>query len=221
MAEFLKPSIGSGRRREPAAPLPEDVRLTREELDAEIRSSWAFLHKIARGWQRANPLVNYDDLFGAACLGFVRAGRTYDRRNPRGAKFVTYAKWWADNQIRHLLDHEDRRLGPRSIRERREGMPRVQYESGMPTGRSFFEDDSQPFLETFADEPPSDDDGPPEDLWDRVRSVLHEREWTVVSLHYRSKMGYADIGRQLGVCRERVRQLHDRALEQLQRRLTV
>lgn len=217
----LKPSVNAGGPQtwRARAPLTAEERLTAEELDQEVRQNWGFIHKIASGWSRRNPAVDYDDLFGAACLGFVRAAERYDRRNPRGAKFTTYAKWWADNQIRDLLDHEDRRLGPRSIRSRREGMPRVQLEAGLPHANAFHEDGSDRFLETFA--APEPEPRPGLDLWDRVRAVLPPREYEILRLYFDEDLNYAEVGQLQSppVCRERIRQLVDRALLRLRSHL--
>lgn len=171
---------------------------------------WAY--KIAHRWRRSNPSLDLDDVLGAVLLGFVRAGRLYDPSH--GAKFTTYAKFWADNQVRRLLDGEDRRLGPRSDRDLREGNPRIQYVSGLFQVHE--EGDSDAFLETF---PAAPDPEPVETYhWDKAKDSLDAREYSMIRQWVLEERTYAEIAVDYRISRERVRQIVDRGLRKLRSR---
>lgn len=51
-------------------------------------------------------------------------------------------------------------------------------------------------------------------------SLMDEREIKIVSRRVEGET-FADIGRSMGICRERVRQIYDRALERVRRQLKV
>jgi len=208
--------------------VPVEHRLTPEDLDREVRTNWPLLHIIAGKWHRRNRRIPYDDVFAAACLGFVEAVRLFDVR--RGIKFSTYARWWSENRIRDLIHEEDQRLGPLRRRFPREKfipgeadararpLPYVNYETSYAHGRET--DgllDSFPDPTTVGDEP--DRRRPDSDLWERVRSVLPPREYEAVRQSFHDRLTYRQIGDRLGVSSERIRQLINQAVRRLQRRL--
>lgn len=194
-------------------PPPPERRITLEELREEVERNQAFVHMIALRWRRAYPLIPLEDYVGAVHLGFCEATRLFDRA--RGFKFTTYAKWWADNEVRKLIAVHDERRGP-EIRGRKplpNSSPTVRIRFGLdpivsPYGEGTTTADNLLPAREERHVPLYE----PEEFWRSVGKCLDQREQIALELHYRGGWNYVRIGQRLGVSRERVRQIIDRSL---------
>lgn len=181
-----------------------------------VAANLRFVVSVARRYRhRGLPM---EDLVAEGNVGLLRAAERYDA--DRGVRFVTYAAWWVRRSILAALARSRRQGGrvgggPGSRRPRRH----VSFEAAGRPG-------SRPPAEVIADERSEHPDRPVhrEELRRAVGAglaFLPEREARVLRLYYgldgRPALGLAEVGRELGVSRERARQLKARGLEQLRR----
>lgn len=80
------------------------AKLTEEEKNIIAEENMLLVHYVANKFR--NTKLLYDDLYGAALLGFTKALNAYD--SERGAKFSTFAVNCMKNEIRFFLRKERR-----------------------------------------------------------------------------------------------------------------
>lgn len=80
------------------------AKLTEEEKNQLAEENMRLVHYVANKFR--NTKLMYDDLYGAALLGFTKALNAYD--SERGAKFSTFAVNCMKNEIRFFLRKERR-----------------------------------------------------------------------------------------------------------------
>jgi len=204
--------------RDEEAALARRYRRRGDPLDRErlVAANLRFVVSLARRYRhRGLPL---EDLVAEGNIGLLRAAERFDA--DRGVRFVTYAAWWIRQSILEALARKRRAEGRgggagRSARRR----PHVSLDRGPRPG-------SRALVEVLADERVERPDRPLHRAELR-RAVgaglafLPEREARVLRLYFgldgRSALGLAEVGRELGVSRERARQLKARGLELLRR----
>jgi RNA polymerase primary sigma factor len=167
-----------------------------------------FVVSVARRYQgNGVPLA---DLVNEGNIGLLRAAERFDES--RGVRFVSYAHWWVR---RAIVDAIDRHRGfPRG------GGTRISLDEPLTEGNG-----------TLQDVLPDATAAPPEgrlvqaDLRNAVEASLAdlpEREAAVLRRYFGVGTDAAEdlgeIGRSLGVSRERARQLKERALSRLRSR---
>ena len=80
------------------------AKLTEEEKNIIAEENMLLVHYVANKFR--NTKLLYDDLYGAALLGFTKALNAYD--SERGSKFSTFAVNCMKNEIRFFLRKERR-----------------------------------------------------------------------------------------------------------------
>lgn len=179
-----------------------------------VRGNLRFVVSVARRYRGRG--VSLSDLVNEGNVGLVRAARRFDER--RGVRFVTYAAWWVRQSVLEALRRQGELVSiPRSARTRGTKRAYVSLDAPRRPGR-------RPRVDRLADTgaPPTDRRVEQESLRDLVRrclATLPRREARVLRLYFGlpdgRPAGLEEISRELGVSRDRVRQIRNRGLERL------
>lgn len=170
---------------------------------------------------RANTDLDFDDLVQEGTLGLLAAATRYDPA--RGTRFGTYAAFWVKRNMTmgcvyrsHHMDtpyrHRSRRHSPPTATEVLSmDRPLVRGEVGA----------------TFADQLVDARGDEATAQWEMVRTVgqllavagLTPREAHILREKFWGQRTLADVGQDLGISRERVRQLQEGALRKMRAHL--
>jgi RNA polymerase sigma factor (sigma-70 family) len=166
--------------------------------DLQIASLRPWIRTLAERWRRryAHRLsVDLDDLCQAGALGALKASAKWD---PEQASWITYATLWIDEYMRReceelLLRGADKRANYRRTRE----LPKFDaVVEDIPVAEGLNE--QRVWLRRLVED-----------------AALSERELTIIA---RCEMGdetLESVGEELGLSRQRVHQVRERALEKL------
>lgn len=202
----------------------------RGALEALVTANLRFVVAVAKGYRgRGLPL---EDLVNEGNLGLLRAAARFDEE--RGVRFVSYAAWWIRQAILAALDRAAAApagpgRGGRHARGRSPGRhprPRRRREVAPVSLESTA--GPSPGGRALAERLPDDGAEPPDAPLERTAlrhtleaglAFLPEREARVLRLFYGLDGGggrsLGRIGREMGVSRERVRQIKARGLARL------
>jgi len=196
-AELLRSSIDPAKAR--TADLDRLEALQDQILDVKERLVSANMRLVASIVKRhAGPLDNFFELLSDGNLSLLRAVEKFDFS--RGNKFSTYASWAImKNFARSIPDekhHRDRFMtGHEEIFEARADMRSNQYEVEASAERAHVQ-------------------------VNRLLKHLDERERRIIQLraglNAESKLTLEQVGKELGITKERVRQLEARTMKKLQ-----
>ena len=181
---------------EPLLSPEEEVELTkkihegdRQALDKLVRANLRFVVSVASQYQ--NQGLSLPDLINEGNMGLIRAAEKFDEK--RGFKFISYAVWWIRERILHAIAEEQRHAS----REPHDSLPSPDSliaSSGLSG-------------ETISAET------------NHVLSLLSEREKIIIERSFgingQPEMTLEEIGESLGLNRERVRQIREKAIRKL------
>lgn len=156
--------------------------------------------------------LTHDELVSFGFEGLCVAARKFDPE--RGVKFTTYAGWWIHSMIQRGLRNNHCIRVPEYTFQKR--CPRKYRDLAMKAREGFTLVDTTEGCDRFfadAGEHDTFDDDDFESLRDAL-SMLDERDRQVLTRRYAGHYRHA-IGRDLGVCAERVAQLEKRAMDRL------
>ncbi|MBO6256283.1 MAG: sigma-70 family RNA polymerase sigma factor [Bacteroidaceae bacterium] len=184
-----------------------DTKARNELLEANLK----FVFDVAKRYSgRGVPM---GDLISEGNLGLIKAIEKFDESND--VKFISYAVWW----IRHsMLDAIQKRKLTES----------VELESGVSNDNVFaakLADDEDDEVDGY-NPSPFEDEGDTRDkmnkqnaLINKMFSSLNQREMNVISHYFgidgNKKMNLIEIGEELGITSERVRQIKGSAIKKM------
>jgi RNA polymerase primary sigma factor len=184
-----------------------DTKARNELLEANLK----FVFDVAKRYSgRGVPM---GDLISEGNLGLIKAIEKFDESND--VKFISYAVWW----IRHsMLDAIQKRKLTES----------VELESGISNDNVFaakLADDEDDEVDGY-NRSLFEDDGDTRDkmnkqnaLINKMFSNLNQREMKVISHYFgldgNKKMNLIEIGEELGITSERVRQIKGSAIKKM------
>ena len=179
--------------------------MTKNERDALVTGNMGYVVTLAR--QYKSELLTTDDLTGEGAIGLVKAAERFDPQ--RGKPFVTFAAPYIRRSIEEAIS---RVSGDVPLRSTDESLP-VGSNNGY-TLLNVLEDKDAPQADAIAERDALDD------RFVAAVGRLDARSQAVVTRYYgigHDHMTMAEIGEELGLKRERVRQIRDRAVRQLRK----
>src|SRR6266699_967189 len=202
-----------------------------ESMQELVKRNLRFVISVAEKYH--NRCLPRTDLIGEGNVGLLTAARKFDP--DQGVKFISYAVWWIRQAILAALARQGRTV--RVPLNRTADLSRivrtaeflVQSLAALNTGDVRLDapldpDGDRSLIERFIAEdlPDTEDQAMDRFLSDEVESALNtlqRRDAKVLRLYFGLDGGrehtLEEIGGMLGVTRERVRQLRDRALKRL------
>lgn len=184
-----------------------DTKARNELLEANLK----FVFDVAKRYSgRGVPM---GDLISEGNLGLIKAIEKFDESND--VKFISYAVWW----IRHsMLDAIQKRKLTES----------VELESGVSNDNVFtakLADDEDDEVDGYNPSPFEDEDDTRDKmnkqnaLMNKMFSSLSQREMKVINHYFgidgNKKMNLIEIGEELGITSERVRQIKGSAIKKM------
>ena len=154
--------------------------------------------------QYKSDILSTDDLISEGTIGMMKAAQKNDPQ--RGKPFVTFAAPYIRQAIEQAISRLDT---PTDVRSTDESLPRGSRNNY--TLLNVLEDKDSPRADAASEQMLSDD---------MLRGLgrLDERQQAVVSRYFgidRERQTMAEIGQELGLKRERVRQIRNQALRKL------
>ena len=174
-----------------------------KQRDDLVTKNMGYVVTLAR--QYTSELLSTDDLISEGTIGIIKAAKKYDPS--RGKPFVTFAAPY----IRRSIEDAIRRVTGET--------PVLSTDESLPVGSNnnytllnVLEDKDAPKADQALEQNALSDD------LVRAITVLNEREQAVIRALYgidTERQTMAEIGERLGLKRERVRQIRDKALRKL------
>ena len=186
-------------------PKQYDNSMDKEEKDTLITSNMGYVVTLAR--QYKSDILSTDDLIGEGSIGLTKAVEKFDPS--RGKPFVTFAAPYIRKAI------ED------AITLLTGDIPVMSTDESLPIGSN----NNFTLLNVLEDKdsPKADHAVEQNALSDRMLeaiSMLDEREQTVIKRFFGieyERMTMAEIGEEMGLKRERIRQIRDKAMRKLKK----
>lgn len=191
--------------------LKGDERALNKLIEANLR----FVIVIARQYQGKG--LSMEDLVSEGNMGLMKAASKYDAT--RGLRFVNYAVVFIRRQIEKALDKES---AEQRVESMRDGQTRsVDAPLGSKANVSLLS------VLVNADSPMADQcvyDANLAEAIEQALMELNERERAVINAYFgigEERMTMAEIGEQMGLKRERVRQIRDRATRRMRKIIAI
>jgi RNA polymerase sigma factor (sigma-70 family) len=178
-------------------------------------------------WASLGACTGHEDAVQAGRMGLMRAAEKFDES--RGIKFATYARWWIDAYIKDYCFEQLRTVRiprNRQMRMWKKGIPVPTHATSIDTGFAVNDrDDGSSILDYLGFHAHQEDEQPDTDhLHSRLKSALRglpAREAAVLHGRFYENRTLAELGEELGVSRERIRQLQLKALAKLKQHFDV
>lgn len=175
------------------------------QRDELVSKNMGYVVTLAR--QYTSELLTTDDLISEGSIGLIKAAEKFDAS--RGKPFVTFAAPY----IRHAIEE--------AIRKVTGTVPVLSTDESLPVGSknnytllNVLEDKDAPHADQTLEQNTLSDD------MIRAIVVLNEREQAVIRGCYgvdSERKTMAEIGQELGLKRERVRQIRNKALRKMRK----
>jgi RNA polymerase primary sigma factor len=196
----------------------------RDALAKLVKANLRFVVSVAKQYQ--NQGMSLPDLINEGNLGLMKAAQRFDET--RGFKFISYAVWWIFARLEQEFEREP---SSQEIADMLEMASEEVKEALKTNGRtvsmdapiSSEEDNNMYDVMQASDTPSPDKNLINESLAyeiERALSTLSPRESKVLKLYFGISMKHPftleEIGEELGLTRERVRQIKEKAIKRIQ-----
>lgn len=174
-----------------------------EEQKALVTKNLPLAKHMAKKYYRGPCLAELHEYFCAASDGLFRAAQKYDPSF--GRPFGSYAAQW---MAAFLNAHRLSKLKKSEVWG-------TNFSDALREDRSMPVDAGCYRLRSPASQAATND------LLDRCRELLDDRQWDIMVMHYRDLVSGPEIAEKYGITRERVRQIIQQSLQIIQRRIAV
>ncbi len=188
-----------------------------KDYDTLIKANNRYLMKVA---QSMNQDDHYEDLLQAGRIGLFYASQNY---NPaKGVPFIKYAGWWVRKEMLRYLTYNSRTIRlPQNVQL---AAAKGDFDVMTNTISTNYQiNENQTIEDLIANEPILSDLSNEHPWFDRLPYLLKklsEIESKVLKMYYGlnidKKMTLQEIGDEMGLTRERIRQIHSKAIKKLQ-----
>lgn len=170
-------------------------------LDKLVYHNLRFVVNIAKNYRDRG--VPFSDIISEGNLGLIRAATKFDGN--KNVKFISYAVWWIKNSINECIENYKR------------DKESVSYEDYVFNNCTELEYQYNLVNEDFENK--INDIQSRKDTIDILLKCLHEREIKILTLFYGlgngKEMTLDEVGKEMNLTNERVRQIKDVALTKL------
>ena len=172
-----------------------------QALNKLVYHNLRFVVNIAKNYRNSN--VPFADIISEGNLGLIRAAHKFD--STKGVKFISYAVWWVKNSINECIEKYNRD---------NETLSYDDYTINKCTDLdNKFEQINEDFEEKINNIQSR------KDAIESLMKCLHEREIKILTLFFGlnggKEMTLEEVGKEMCLTNERVRQIKDSALSKL------
>lgn len=172
-----------------------------QALNKLVYHNLRFVVNIAKNYRNSN--VPFADIISEGNLGLIRAAHKFD--STKGVKFISYAVWWIKNSINECIEKYNRD---------NETLSYDDYTINKCTDLdNKFEQINEDFEEKINNIQSR------KDAIENLMKCLHEREIKILTLFFGlnggKEMTLEEVGKEMCLTNERVRQIKDGALSKL------
>lgn len=172
-----------------------------QALNKLVYHNLRFVVNIAKNYRNSN--VPFADIISEGNLGLIRAAHKFD--SSKGVKFISYAVWWIKNSINECIEKYNRD---------NETLSYDDYTINKCTDLdNKFEQINEDFEEKINNIQSR------KDAIESLMKCLHEREIKILTLFFGlnggKEMTLEEVGKEMCLTNERVRQIKDGALSKL------
>ena len=172
-----------------------------QALNKLVYHNLRFVVNIAKNYRNSN--VPFADIISEGNLGLIRAAHKFD--STKGVKFISYAVWWIKNSINECIEKYNRD---------NETLSYDDYTINKCTDLDHkFEQINEDFEEKINNIQSR------KDAIESLMKCLHEREIKILTLFFGlnggREMTLEEVGKEMCLTNERVRQIKDSALSKL------
>lgn len=212
-SKIKAPPLNANEERELFKLIAQGSRAARNRL---VEANLKFVIQVSREY--SNCSLTEDDLIEEGTLGLMRAIETFD--NSRGVKFITYAVWWIKAYITRAMQNKGdlvripaNRYSELHGKQKAISLSKEIVEDSTITLCDTIPDKTEPSLDKSIDRHNLDK------FLGKFARKLSKREQDIIGTLYgtqrRKRKTVVEISKNLGISRERIRQIRDSGLQRI------